>query len=344
MFSAMQSIGSAALTIATTYLTSSLGWRWWYGVFAIVNGIIFIFSYLLVPESRYNRPSDAFDGAVHISARGENSDRSLKATIRHGIHLDLATYKPRTWKSDLRIYIGPANWKAASECWVQMGQCVLFPNILWIVLMNSCVLGIYVVMVSEFATILVAPPYNFAFTSLGFVQGGQIIVSIIMVPVLGYGTDILTKTLARRNQGISEPEYRLIPLILPCVVVVISCVFFGLAGSHSHSWSPWTVIISYNAEYFGFIGIVLIGFTYSLDSLPERAAPVLVLICAVRGIVSFGISFGVTDFISSQGYQGALVICAILMGVLSLLGIPIFIFGKQIRGFVGELATAYNHA
>jgi hypothetical protein len=312
-------------------------------VFAIINGLIFVFSFLLVPESRYSRPSDAFDGAVHISARGENPDRLLKATTRHGVHLDYAKYKPRTWRSDLRVYTGPVDWKAAADCWVHMGQCILFPNVLWIIMMNSCVLGIYVVMVSEFSSILVAPPYNFPFTSLGFVQGGQIVVSIIMVPVLGYGTDILTKRLARRNDGIFEPEFRLIPFILPCTIVVISCVFFGLAGSHPFSWSPWVVIISYNAEYFGFIGIVLLGFTYSLNSFPERAAPILVLICAVREIVSFGISFGVTGFISSQGYQGALIICAIIMGILSLFGLPIFIYGKQIRSAVGKWATTNSH-
>jgi hypothetical protein len=96
--------------------------------------------------------------------------------------------------------------------------------------MNSTVLGIYVVMVTEFAGILIRPPYDFAFTSLGFVQGGQIVVSILLVPVLGYGSDLLSRVLAKRNHGISEPEYRLIPMLLPAVIVVVSSVIFGMAG------------------------------------------------------------------------------------------------------------------
>lgn len=193
-------------------------------------------------------------------------------------------------------------------------------------------------MVTEFAQILIAPPNKVAFASLGFVQGGQIVVSIIMASVLGYGSDLLVKILARRSGGVAEPEHRLIPLMLPVVVVIISCVFFGLGGSDPVRWSAWSVIISYNAEYFGFIGIVLIGFTYALDSYPERAGPLLVLICFVRGLVSFGISYGVTNFVNAKGYDGALNICAIGMGVLSTFGFPLYFFGKKIRALTAPWA------
>lgn len=336
-FSAIQSIGTAALVIATTYLTDALGWRWWYGVFAIVNGAILFASFLLVPESRYVRPTDAFEGAVHI--HHGNDDRIMRVTTQHGVVLDLARFKARTLKDDLKIFHGPADWKAALDCWKQMLQCLLFPNMLWVVLMQSCVLGVYVVMVTEFAGILVAPPNNFAFTSLGYVQGGQIIVSIIMVPVLGYGSDLLVRILAKRSGGVAEPEHRLIPMLLPAIIVVISCVFFGLGGAYPAKWSAWSIIISFNAEYFGFIGIVLIGFTYALDSYGERAAPLLVLICTVRGLVSFGISYGVTNFVESKGYDGALNICAIIVGVLSALGFPVYFFGKRIRAATAPWAT-----
>ena len=338
-FSGMQSIGTAALVISTTYLTSALGWRWWYGVFAIVSGVVMVLSFLFVPESLYNRPTDAFEGTVHVHHLQGGADSAIQATTKHRVELNYEIYKPRTIKSSLKIFHHKPNWQGAIECWYQMGQCILFPNVLWVVLMNSCVLGIYVVMVMEFATILASPPYSFPFTSLGFVQGGQIVVSILMVPILGYGGDLLSRVLAKRNNGISEPEYRLIPILLPAITVVISSIIFGKAGSHPTEWSPWAVIIPFNAEYFGFIGIVLIGFTYSLDSYPERAAPILVLICAIRGFISFGISFGVSTFVRRNGYEGALNICAIVMGVISALGFPVFFFGKRIRSFTMRYAV-----
>jgi hypothetical protein len=303
---------------------------------------VLVLACLLVPESRYDRPTDAFDGLVHIHHEDNEVNHVMRGTTHHGVELDFVRFKARSIKHDLKVFHGSADWKAAYDCCKQMFHCLLFPNMLWIVLMQSCVLGIYVVMVTEFAGILVAPPNNFGFASLGFVQGGQIVVSIIMVPVLGYGSDLLVKILARRNGGVTEPEHRLIPLMLPAIIVVISCVFFGLGGSDPERWSAWSIIISFNAEYFGFIGIVLIGFTYALDSYPERAGPLLVLICFVRGLVSFGISYGVTNFVGAKGYDGALNICAIIMGVLSAFGFPVYFFGKKIRAFTTKWAQDHK--
>ncbi|PYH73737.1 MFS transporter [Aspergillus vadensis CBS 113365] len=330
-FSAIQSIGTAALTIATSYLVSSLGWRWWYGVFSIASGLVFISAFTLVPESRYDRPTDAFEGEVHVHHDGEEQV-IVHATTKNRVPLDFTNYKARTWKHTLAIMHPPANWKEALTCYKQMGQCILFPNILWVVLMNSVSLGIYVIGVTEYASVLGAPPYNYPTTSLGLVQGGQIVVAMIMVPVLGYGGDQLYKLVARRREnGTVESEIRLIPMLLPIIVLLISCVIFGRAASHPTEWSPWAITTTFSGIYFAYIGIILNGYTYSLDSYAERAAPILVLICAIRGFISFGISFGVTKFITEQGFQGAFDICAIIAGVVAALGIPVFVFGWWIR-------------
>ena len=150
------------------------------------------------------------------------------------------------------------------------------------------------------AGMLLAPPYNYPFTSLGFVQGGQIVSSLLMLPILGYGGHFLTRAIAKRNGSLSETEHRLIPMLLPAIVGVISCVILR----HGRLAPDATVFMGcscfLNAEYVDFLGIILIGFTFTLNSHPQHAAPVLVLICAVRVLASFGISFGVTKFVTSQ--------------------------------------------
>jgi hypothetical protein len=141
----MQSIGTAALVISTTYLVAGLGWRWWYGVFSIVSGVVLISSFLFIPESLYHRPTDAFEGTVHVHHKHGGPDTAVQATVRHRVELDFVRYKARTVKDDLKIFHGKPNWKGATDCYYRMAQCILFPNILWVVLMNSAVLGIYVV-------------------------------------------------------------------------------------------------------------------------------------------------------------------------------------------------------
>lgn len=338
-FSAIQSTGSAALIIATGYLVNSIGWRWWYGIFSIFSGLLLIVAFFLIPESRYTRPDDAYNGLVHVHNETTHETTLVRATTKNRPPLDFERHQARNLSYNLKIFHGPADWTKFTTCWKQMGQCILFPNILWVVLMNSAVLGIYVVSATEFAGILASPPYLYPYTSLGLVQGGQIVVSMLMIPVLGYGGDMLYKWMAGKRDGMVNSELRLIPITLPVVVTLISAVIFGQAGQDPTQWSSWAVVTTYNGIYFGFIGIVLIGFTYSLDSYGERAVPILTLICAIRGIISFGISFGVTDFVTKQGYDGAFNICAIIMGIISAFGLLIFFFGAKIRSYTTKYAV-----
>ena len=80
----------------------------------------------------------------------------------------------------------------------------LFPNVFWLVLTMGAFLSIFVCFGGTFAGTLVAPPYDWSYSSVGFVFAGQIIVSLVVVPVQGYLSDYLITYLSKRNNGISE--------------------------------------------------------------------------------------------------------------------------------------------
>ncbi len=52
---ALQGAGTGAMFVATTYLVPAWGVRWWYGVITIINGVILIAAFFLVPETMYDR-------------------------------------------------------------------------------------------------------------------------------------------------------------------------------------------------------------------------------------------------------------------------------------------------
>lgn len=58
-FVGVQTIGTAAMFVATTYIVPSLGLRWWYGIIAIVSSAVLLLAVAFVVETRYDRPSDA---------------------------------------------------------------------------------------------------------------------------------------------------------------------------------------------------------------------------------------------------------------------------------------------
>ncbi|KAL2811604.1 major facilitator superfamily domain-containing protein [Aspergillus granulosus] len=327
-FSALQTVGTAALIIASPYIASdtNLGWRWWYGTFGCVSGAVAVLSIIFVKETKYERSVEALNG------EGIESDGiHAPVTTRTARELDNVNYRPRSFVRDMAPWSSNAQWSLTIECCKQMCQVFFFPNVLWLILLNSAGLGIYVLMSALFAEVLLKPPYLWAFNTLGYVFTGQIATAVAVPIVCGYFSDLTTRWLSKRNNGVSEPEYRLLAVILPTVAILISTIIYGRTAEHPENWTWAGIAVTLNFEYFGFVGIVVSSFVYCMDAYPQRVDAALVLICSCRGFIGFGISYGAIAFVNKAGYEGAFNICAGIMGALMFIGIFVYVFGRQIR-------------
>jgi hypothetical protein len=118
---------------------------------------------------------------------------------------------------------------------------------------------------------------------------------------------------------------------IPSVVGLVCAIIYGQVGSHPASWSIAAPIFTYNASFFAFLGANLVGITYAVDSFPSRAEAFLVVICAGRGIMSFGLSYATLPSIAAIGYDGALNIQGGIAGGLSLLAVAFYFVGPRLR-------------
>ena len=117
------------------------------------------------------------------------------------------------------------------------------------------------------------------------------------MPLLGWFSDWLITKLARREGGIHKPEFRLPPLIFPTVVGIMSAILYGYAAKHPENSHWFAIVFALNGYFFAFVGASQVTMVYVLDSYPTRAGPALVVICAMRGILSFGTSYAIQPFI-----------------------------------------------
>jgi hypothetical protein len=207
--------------------------------------------------------------------------------------------------------------------------------VLWALCLNGLTLGTNIAIGTTYATIVQAEPYNWPDSSPSYVNCGQIVTSLVALPVFGYGSDIIIKFFAKRRNGLHEPETRMIPLVFPIIVGIFTAVLYGQAAQHPNQYHWFTYVWGVGAYYFTFIGANIVAITYLLDSYPQRASSLLVIICAFRGIISFGVSYGIAPFIERNGYDGAFGVFGGLTAALGLLGIPIYIWGKKIREITG---------
>lgn len=209
---------------------------------------------------------------------------------------------------------------------------------LWALLLNGLTIGVNIVIGTTYSGIVTSTPYNWPDKSASYVNCGQIVTALIALPLLGNGSDWLVKHMARKNNGFHEPEVRIIPLAFPIVIGVITAVLYGQGAAHPEQYHWFTYVWGVAAYYFCFVGANIVAITYLLDSYPSRAGPLLIIICAFRGIISFGTSYGTAPFIESHGYDGAFGVFAALTGALGLIGVPVYLFGKRIRQFTGRFA------
>lgn len=206
-------------------------------------------------------------------------------------------------------------------------------------LLNGLTLGVNVAIGTTYGNILSADPYSWAQENISFAMTGQIVVSLIGLPALGWGSDWAVKFLARRNNGVHQPQYRLVTLVFPTIVGVLSAILYGQAAQHPDCLHWFAIVFAVNAYYFAFVGANQACIVYALDSYPTRSGPALVVICAFRGILSFGTSYAVEPFIDLRGYDGAFLIYGILTGVLGAVGILVYIFSAKIRLYCSRFAV-----
>ncbi|KAK1984498.1 major facilitator superfamily transporter [Colletotrichum cereale] len=337
-FVGVQTIGTAILFVLTPLIVPAWGTKWWYLIATFINAAILVLAFFFVVETKYDRPRDADRGAVHLKfdENGKvdidgDTEMVVQVLTRENHILQPEVFGPRTWRHNIRIFHFKPDWSQTVTFYKETAQALCLPNILWMLLLNGAFLGIYVYQSSTFATILMSPPYLFKNEWLGYVQLVQVLDCVLLVPLLGYGSDMLVRTLSRWRNGTFQPEYRLIVLSLPVLSAILSCVFFGQAGAFPERWHWMTIAAPYNLGFFSFLGANLVGITYVIDSFPSKAGPLLLVLCAGRGFISFGLSYSTVPLINLIGYNGAMNIFAAIAGVLGAIAFPVYYFGARIR-------------
>ncbi|KAI8668602.1 hypothetical protein NCS57_00671900 [Fusarium keratoplasticum] len=337
-FVGVQTTVTATLFTATTYIVPGIGLSWWYGIITAVNSVTLILSFFFLTESQFSRPDDAVEGAVHLrldkngNVSRDGADKILyQVTTRQETFLQPEKYGARTWRHDIKLFHMKPDWKAMVKFYKDTAKSLVLPTIFWMLLLNGAFLGLYVYQVSTFAQILISVPYSFDAEMLGYVQLVQVLDCVIMIPLLGYGSDFICKFLSRRRQGVFEPEYRLLVLAIPAAAAIISCIIYGRAAAAPDNWHWMAIVAPYHLCYFAFLGANLVGITFAMDSFPSKAEPLLLVICAGRGFISFGLSYSTVPLINLTGYDGAMNIYAIVCGVLSGFGIVAYFLGARVR-------------
>ncbi|TQN69605.1 putative MFS-type transporter [Colletotrichum shisoi] len=320
---ASQGLLIVSLGIMSPIIVSRLSWRFIYWITSGVGVLAWFGLIFLVPETRWIRSDDELAGKeVYPLRPGETRPR-----------IDEVTFRPRSNWDEFGLFNYGYEWKEAKQSTIDMLKTTLFPNIIWVIIINSILVSMQGAAGQVASSLLIAAGWKFE--TLGFAVIPIVIASPFVWLFGGYNADKISNWIAKRNGGRREPEAHLISLVFPLLASVVGPILFGYAGEHIRELPSIVVLLSIFFIGFGLLTANTIFAVYLVESYPRYAGPVLVNVSSSRLIIGFIMSFNITTWIEQLGFfKNFGIYSAALAGVSMLLPV-MYKYGKPMRAWTG---------
>jgi MFS family permease len=105
----IQTILTAVFVIFAGPIAEAISPEWWYGLGAILSAVSLVAAFFFVPETKYHRPKSSFQSG------GSSDDEAVIVVCTERPALDYVNFAPRTWRSDLRLWVGAPEWNKIIE-------------------------------------------------------------------------------------------------------------------------------------------------------------------------------------------------------------------------------------
>lgn len=309
------------------YISVQHGWRTQYIILASFLGPVVILVFFLVPEHMYNRPA-IFDtdtsSQENLSELDSHLDSSLAASAEQE--------QKHTFTQQLRLFNGRFSSESPLRCILAPFVLFMYPATIWAFLFQGTFItwGISVSII--LAQIFAAPPFNFDAAQLGYMYSAPFLGALLSYFVAGIFSDSAAKYMAKRNNNIYEPEFRIL-LVIPVAIISLPGIYaFGAAAeAHTH----WIVpSICYGLLTFGVVMSCTATFSYVLDAHRDISVEMMVSLLLLKNFWAFGSTFFVNDWVVAQGPKKVFFIIGGIQSAVCAVSVAMYIGGKVQRNAV----------
>lgn len=265
--------------------------------------------------------------------------------------LDYAKHGYRTNKDDFGLFAVKTQWGLAARSVTETFKATFFPNVMWVIALNSIFVGALSATQQNAAAIILGLKLNF--NQLGLVVLPIVVATPFVWFFGGFLADKISNWQAKRNGGQREPESHLISLAFPLMAGIAGPLLFGYAGEHTDQRPLAFLLGGFFLIGFGGLTMNTLVSVYLVESYPNYAGyvplyqeifntwhesrtntkhrPVLVTMSSFRLIAGFLISFKSADMILAIGFLKTFGIYAAIMGLFSLMLPIVYKYGKRMR-------------
>ncbi|KAF4548828.1 MFS antiporter-like protein 3 [Elsinoe fawcettii] len=238
---------------------------------------------------------------------------------------------PKSFVKQLAPYSGRLTKDRWLRVFVRPFILFAYPSILWSTLVYSMSIG-WLIVLSESITDIYKKrdTYNFTAMQAGLVYISPFIGGILGTAVAGKISDIIVRWMSRRNDGVYEPEFRLVMAIPIALTTVIGLMGYGWSAEERDAWIVPTV-------FFGFVSFgcslgSTTSITFAVDSYRQYAGEALVTLNFSKNIFH-GLVFSLffNHWLEHDGSKKVFIAIGAIQMVCLLTTIPMYIYGKRAR-------------
>ncbi|KAH8672564.1 hypothetical protein BGZ60DRAFT_526872 [Tricladium varicosporioides] len=190
----------------------------------------------------------------------------------------------------------------------------------------GCTAGI--VSFNTISEILTSPPYNWSTTSTGLV-----FLAALVGNIFGWATGALSDQivirLARRNDGVKEPEMRLWTLGFSIVYALLGYFLYGWGAQSGAHWM--TIAFGVGCMIAHQVSACSIATAYAMECFPGISGEIVVILAMCSSLINFAFSYSVQPFINAVGYGWTFTFFGLAVFASMVAAVPMIVYGKRWR-------------
>ncbi|EGP88997.1 uncharacterized protein MYCGRDRAFT_70308 [Zymoseptoria tritici IPO323] len=348
-------VGGNLAVVAAGFATTSMGWRWvwwWFVIFFGLQLVVFIFAF---EETKFRldeatlvgqRPGSVSPSSATSPSPVEDQEKKTTKNVTPVVNDTEAnrsdarnlsvvyidhTIPRKTYRQKLSLTTtSPGNWpQFLRHSWQPFLILGSIPGVLYSSLVYAILLAWSTVQTAALSTIMLDPPYNFSASQIGLMSLAPFIGQTLGSLICGPLSDWTVLYLARRNNGIYEPEFRFY-LFVPFVPFQLAGAWwFGYALNNGSPWEQ--VAVAYGVCNFGMGPLQSVALTYMLDAYNEIVGDALTALTFVRNTFSTIFVFAMPAWIAAVGIANVFNMIGAFGAVILLFSVFFIWKGKQLR-------------
>ncbi|KAG5421246.1 hypothetical protein I9W82_000336 [Candida metapsilosis] len=173
------------------------------------------------------------------------------------------------------------------------------------------------------------PPWNKSNTGVAIMNVATLIGACIGCIMSGIFSDKHVVWIAKRNNGVMEPEYRLYLLFITLIISPAGLIMFGVGADKQWPWQCIYVGLGFIGFGWGSIGDT--AMSYLMDAYPEIVIQGMVGVSIINNTLACIFTFACSYWLNGSGTANTYIALAVIDFVTIACIIPFLYFGKTFR-------------